>query len=537
MGSLLDGYSSPAYDEMFAAGGGPHPHTKALYDALQLLTSTDLAERCAARDRSFRDQGVTFSHSGGESVFPLDLIPRLIPADEWDVIEAGVVQRVRALEAFLDDVYGEQQVLKDRIVPHALVTTSTHFHRPAAGIRPANGVRIHLSGIDLVRDGQGVMRVLEDNLRVPSGISYVVENRRTMARVFPGLFLQQHVEPVAGHVALLLEALRAAAPAGVDDPTVVLLTAGVYNSAYFEHTFLARKMGIELVEGRDLYCRDNVLYMRTTGGEDRVDVVYRRVDDDYLDPVHFRGDSVVGCPGILNAARAGNVTIANAIGNGVADDKLTYSYVPALIDYYLGEQPILPNVPTFRLEEPDVLAECVDRLDELVLKPVDGSGGYGLVIGPHASDAQLAAVRSEIVSNPRGWIAQEVVMLSTVPSQVGEGLAARHVDLRPFAMNDGQRISVLPGGLTRVALREGSLVVNSSQGGGSKDTWVLTTRHAPIEERDWPSYDAGAAQSFAPDPGPMTGMSGQQEQQQQSGPRSHPQSAARPQQDSGGRPC
>ncbi|MDQ1710269.1 MAG: hypothetical protein QOG49_1654, partial [Frankiaceae bacterium] len=287
MPSLLDGYRSPAYDEMFAADGSPHPHAKALYDALQLLTSADLAERCAARDRSFRDQGVTFSHAGGEQVFPLDLIPRLIPAAEWDVIEAGVVQRVRALEAFLADVYGEQQVLKDGIVPYALVTTSTNFQRPAAGITPANGVRIHLSGIDLVRDAQGVMRVLEDNLRVPSGMSYVVENRRTMARVFPGLFLQQHVEPVAGHVAKLLEALRAAAPSAVDNPTVVLLTAGVYNSAYFEHVFLARKMGIELVEGRDLYCRDNVLYMRTTSGEQRVDVVYRRVDDDYLDPVHF----------------------------------------------------------------------------------------------------------------------------------------------------------------------------------------------------------------------------------------------------------
>jgi uncharacterized circularly permuted ATP-grasp superfamily protein len=341
MATLLSGYRSPAYDEMFAADGSPHPHTKALYDALQLLTGADLMERCAVRDRSFRDQGVTFSHSGGESVFPLDLIPRLIPADEWDGIEAGVVQRVRALEAFLADVYGEQQVLKDGVVPYSLVATSTHFHRPAAGIEPANGVRIHLSGIDLVRDAQGVMRVLEDNLRVPSGISYVVENRRTMARVFPGLFLQQHVEPVAGHVAVLLDALRAAAPVGVSDPTVVLLTAGVYNSAYFEHTFLARKMGIELVEGRDLHCRDNVLYMRTTSGERRVDVVYRRVDDDYLDPVHFRGDSVVGCPGILNAARAGNVTIANAVGNGVADDKLTYSYVPALVRYYLGEEPLL----------------------------------------------------------------------------------------------------------------------------------------------------------------------------------------------------
>jgi uncharacterized circularly permuted ATP-grasp superfamily protein len=516
MGGLLDGYGSAAYDEMFGLDGAPHPHTKALYDALQLLTATDLAERCAVRDRSFRDQGVTFWHSGREWVFPLDLIPRLIPAAEWELIEAGVTQRVRVLEAFLADVYGPREALKDGVVPHSLISTSTHFHRPATGITPANGVRVHLSGIDLVRDTAGVMRVLEDNLRVPSGISYVVENRRTMARVFPGLFLQQQVQPVAGHVAWLVEALRAAAPLGVDDPTVVLLTPGVHNSAYFEHTFLARKMGIELVEGRDLHCRDNVLYMRTTSGEQRVDVVYRRVDDEFLDPVHFRPDSVVGCPGILNAARAGTVTIANAVGNGVADDKLTYTYIPALTDYYLGEQPLLPNVPTYRLDEPDVLVECLTRLDQLVLKPVDASGGYGLVIGPHATDEQLASVRDQIVASPRGWIAQEVVTLSTAPSQVGERLVPRHVDLRPFATNDGDRIRVLPGGLTRVALREGSLVVNSSQGGGSKDTWVLTTRPEPSPEPEWVApFPTATVPAQAPDAGPTTG---QQEQQQQSGP-------------------
>ena len=313
---------------MFARDGAPHPHTKALFDALQLLSSADLEERVAVLDRSLRDQGITFSHAGKEWIFPLDLIPRLIPAIEWSLIEAGVIQRVRALEAFLADIYGPRTVLADGIVPHSLIATSTSYHRAAAGLEPANGVRVHIAGIDLVRDGAGVLRVLEDNLRVPSGISYVVENRRTMARAFPGLFLEQRVQPVAGHVALLLSALRAAAPGGINDPTVVLLTPGVYNSAYFEHAFLARKMGIELVEGRDLFCRDNVLYMRTTSGERRVHVVYRRVDDDYLDPVHFRSESVVGCPGVLNAARAGNVTLANAVGNGVADDKLTYTYVP-----------------------------------------------------------------------------------------------------------------------------------------------------------------------------------------------------------------
>jgi uncharacterized circularly permuted ATP-grasp superfamily protein len=517
MSGLLDAYRSAAYDEMFGSDGQPLPHTKALYDALQLLTAADLAERCAVRDRSFRDQGVTFSHSGREWVFPLDLIPRLIPAAEWELIEAGVTQRVRVLEAFLADIYGPRAALEDGIVPRSLVATSEHFHRPAAGIAPANGVRVHLSGIDLIRDPSGVMRVLEDNLRVPSGISYVVENRRTMARVFPGLFLQQHVQPVAGHVAWLLEALRAAAPAGVDDPTVVLLTPGVHNSAYFEHTFLARKMGIELVEGRDLRCRDNVLYMRTTKGEQRVDVVYRRVDDDYLDPLHFRPESVVGCPGLLNAARAGTVTIANAVGNGVADDKLTYTYMPALTEYYLGEKPLLPNVSTYRLGEPDVLAYCLERLDELVLKPVAGSGGYGLVIGPQASDAQLALVSEQIVADPRGWIAQEVVNFSTSPSQVGDKLVPRHVDLRPFATNDGERIRVLPGGLTRVALREGSLVVNSSQGGGSKDTWVLTSRPA-MPDHDWVApFPPAAVAAQAPDAGPVTGQREQQQQQRPDG--------------------
>jgi uncharacterized circularly permuted ATP-grasp superfamily protein len=476
MGGLLDGYlRGPAYDEMFEADGLPRPHMRSLYEALQTLTGDDLAQRAAARDRSFRDQGVTFSHGGEEWVFPLDLIPRLIPAAEWETIEAGVVQRVRALEAFLADAYGPAEVVRDGVVPRSLLTTSETFCRPAHGIRPPHDVRIHLAGIDLVRDGSGVMRVLEDNVRVPSGISYVVENRRTMARVFPGLFLEQEVRPVASYPGRLLDALRRTAPGGAPEPVVVLLTPGVHNPAYFEHAFLARKMGIELVEGRDLFCDEQVLYMRSLGGNRRVDVVYRRVNDEFLDPVHFRSDSVVGCPGILNAARAGNVTIANAVGNGVADDKLTYTYVPALIEYYLGEKPLLPNVETFRLDDPDVRRECLERLDQLVIKPVDGSGGAGIVIGPHASDAELSAVREQVLAHPRGWIAQELVQLSTSPAQVDEKLVPRHIDLRPFAVNDGDRVQVLPGGLTRVALREGSFIVNSSQGGGSKDTWVLTS--------------------------------------------------------------
>jgi uncharacterized circularly permuted ATP-grasp superfamily protein len=504
MGGLLDRYPhGPAYDEMFGADGLPHAHMKALHDALQLLTGDDLARRATARDSSFRDQGVIYSHAGEDWVFPLDLIPRLIPAAEWELVEAGVIQRVRALEAFLADVYGAAEVVRDGVVPRSLVTTSEGFCRSVQGIRPANGVRIHLAGIDLVRDQAGVLRVLEDNLRVPSGMSYTVENRRTMARVFPGLFLDQQVRPVASYPSRLLDALRRAAPSGVQQPTVVLLTPGVHNPAYFEHAFLARKMGIELVEGQDLYCRDHILYMRSMGGRQRVDVVYRRVNDDFLDPVHFRPDSVVGCPGILNAARVGNVTVANAIGNGVADDKLAYTYVPELIDYYLGERPLLANVTTYRLGDPDVRSECLARLDQLVVKPVEGSGGAGIVIGPQASDAELAAVRARVLAEPRAWIAQETVLLSTSPSQVGDRLLPRHIDLRPFAVNDGERISVLPGGLTRVALREGSLIVNSSQGGGSKDTWVLTSQPRTAPEADGPPpFPAQAVRGTVPDRGP-----------------------------------
>jgi len=491
MGDFLDDYPAGQWwDEMFEAPGVPRPAYAALHEALQSLSAEDFASRCNARDLAFRDQGITFSLSGEERPFPLDLVPRVLSASEWPVIESGVAQRVRALEAFLADVYAGGQILDAGVVPRRLVVTSSHFHRAAFGIDPPNGVRVLVAGIDLVRGGDGRFRVLEDNLRTPSGISYVIENRRTMARVFPELFSAHRVRPVDSYPARLLEALRAATPSGVADPTVVVLTPGVYNSAYFEHAFLARQMGVELVEGRDLVCRGNVVYMRSTDGEQRVDVVYRRIDDNFLDPLHFRSDSVIGCAGILNAARAGNVTIANAVGNGVADDKLLYTYVPAIIRYYLDEDPILPNVETYRLEEPGQLERALGRLDELVLKPVDGSGGYGLVIGATAAPSELDRMRSVLMGNPRGWIAQEVVQLSTSPTQIGDRLRPRHVDLRPFAVNDGDRVWVVPGGLTRVALPEGSLVVNSSQGGGSKDTWVLadptsvrrppTPRPAPV---------------------------------------------------------
>lgn len=342
-------------------------------------------------------------------------------------------------------------------------------------------MRIHVAGIDLVRDAAGEFRVLEDNHRNPSGVSYVMENRRTMARVFPDLFGRYRVRPVGDYAAHLLRALRAASAANAADPTVVVLTPGVHNSAYFEHSLLARLMGVELVEGRDLFCRDNVVYMRTTEGERQVDVIYRRIDDDFLDPLHSRPKSVLGVAGLVNAARAGNVVIANAVGNGIGDDKLVYTYVPQMVAYYLGEKALLPNVDTFRCWLPDERAHVLEHLDELVLKPVEGSGGYGIVFGPEASAAELAAARRRVRAWPRGWIAQPVVPLSTVPTKVDGRLVPRHVDLRPFAVNDGEQVFVLPGGLTRVALPAGSLVVNSSQGGGSKDTWVLTTRGSAAE--------------------------------------------------------
>lgn len=478
MSELFQDYSvaavrTGAYDEMFAPGQVARKSYGQVADALRKLSLTDVSARADSMARTFLDRGVTFDYAGEERPFPLDIVPRIIPADEWADLERGVAQRVRALEAFLNDVYGKMSVVADGVIPRQLVTTSAHFHRAVHGFEPAGGVRVHISGIDVVRDSAGTFRVLEDNVRVPSGVSYVLENRRAMAKGLPEAFGQQHIRPVEEYPRRLLSALRKTAPSGVDDPTVVVLTPGVFNSAYFEHTLLAGLMGVELVEGRDLICRGNRVYMRTTAGEQRVDVIYKRIDDDFLDPLQFRSDSMLGCPGLVNAARAGGVTIANAVGNGVADDKLVYSYVPDLIRYYLNEEPVIANVDTFRLEEPEAREHVLDRLDELVVKPVDGSGGKGLVIGPAASREELDALRKRVLADPRGWIAQPVLQLSTVPTLAGDKFGPRHVDLRPFAVNDGEEIWVLPGGLTRVALKEGSLIVNSSQGGGSKDTWVL----------------------------------------------------------------
>ncbi|MFT4157243.1 MAG: circularly permuted type 2 ATP-grasp protein [Microbacterium sp.] len=488
MQSLFTGYTSrrspgrpgaKSWDEMFRT---PAPDVadvrdpyRDLFPALAAMDDTELRARTDALASSYLAQGVTFDFAGEERPFPLDVVPRVIAADDWRYVESGVKQRVRALEAFLADVYGPRLAVLDGIIPASLISSSSHFHRQAAGIVGANGVRIHVAGIDVIRDELGNWRVLEDNVRVPSGVSYVLANRRVMAQTLPELFTSMRVRPVVDYPGRLLQALRAAAPEGIVDPNVVVLTPGVYNSAYYEHTLLARMMGVELVEGRDLFCSGGRVWMHTTAGPTRVDVIYRRVDDEYLDPQQFRPDSVLGAPGLMLAARLGNVVIANAVGNGVADDKLVYTYVPELIRYYLGEEPILPNVDTWRLEEPAALEEVLDRLDELVVKPVDGSGGKGLVVGPDASRETLESLRKTLLADPRGWIAQPVVQLSTIPTLVEDGFRPRHVDLRPFAVNNGQDMWVLPGGLTRVALPEGQLVVNSSQGGGSKDTWVLDT--------------------------------------------------------------
>lgn len=520
------GSGSP-WDEMFdaadaAVGLAARDPYRSIHRALSDMSAEDLRGRVEALAGAYLSQGVTFDFAGEERPFPLDVVPRVIASDEWREVDLGVAQRVRALEAFLADVYGARRCVADGVVPAPLIASSSHFHREAAGIVAANGVRIQVAGIDVIRDESGGWRVLEDNVRVPSGVSYVLANRRALAQMVPEMFADMRVLPVVDYPNRLLGALRAAAPSGADDPTVVVLTPGVFNSAYYEHTLLARLMGVELVEGRDLFCSAGRVWMHTTTGPRRVDVIYRRVDDEYLDPQQFRPDSMLGAAGILNAARLGNVTIANAVGNGVADDKLVYTYVPDLIRYYLAEEPILANVDTWRLEDPGALEEVLDRLDELVVKPVDGSGGKGLIMGPAATRAELDAARKTLAADPRGWIAQPVVQLSTIPTLVDGGFRPRHADLRPFAVNDGDGIWVLPGGLTRVALPEGQLVVNSSQGGGSKDTWVLEDPAMPrgsstirADRVAAPSAADLAGADVAPLPVPPLDDPQRQQQQQQ----------------------
>jgi uncharacterized circularly permuted ATP-grasp superfamily protein len=479
--SLLNGYDpGEFFDEMFEAPGAPRAHYRKIHERLAAMGQDELDERRRLADVSFLLQGITFAvysdGRGTERLFPFDLIPRILPRAEWDRVERGLAQRVIALNLFLQDVYGPQRILRDGKIPRPLVLSCTHFRREVVGVEPPRGIHVHIAGIDLVRDSRtGEYVVLEDNARTPSGVSYVLENRLVMTRTFPRLFQEYEVRPVDHYPIELLQILRSVSPHGGDRPTIVLLTPGIYNSAYFEHSFLAQQMGIELVEGRDLVVDADVVYMKTIRGLRRVDVIYRRIDDDFLDPLTFRSDSALGVPGLMGAYRARNVALCNAVGNGVADDKAVYAYVPTFIRYYLGEEPILRNVDTYLCTEPDHLRYVVDHLHELVVKPVGESGGYGLLMGPMADRATIAEFRDRLRADPRNYIAQPLVGLSRVPCWDAERgrMVGRHVDLRPYCLYDGDRVTIVPGGLTRVALREGSMVVNSSQGGGSKDTWVL----------------------------------------------------------------
>jgi uncharacterized circularly permuted ATP-grasp superfamily protein len=464
------------YDEMFVSPDEPRPHYRILHEQLSDTTADAFAEYRKVADASFLYQGITFTvygqENGLERIFPFDLVPRIIPHHEWKSLEQGLTQRVTALNLFLHDVYHEQRILREKRIPAQLVFSAKHFRREMMGITPARGVYAHIVGTDIVRGADGQYYVLEDNLRSPSGVSYMLENRQVMKRIFAELFAHYGVLPVEHYPQELLNTLRAVAPHGYTDATVVLLTPGIYNSAYFEHTFLARQMGIEIVEGHDLVAHNDKIYMRTTHGLQLVDVIYRRVDDDFLDPLAFRKDSALGVAGLLNAYRAGNVTLANAIGTGVADDKAIYAYVPEMIRFYLGEDPILNNVPTYVGLDESECSYILSNLDKLVVKAVNESGGYGMLIGPHASRQERAAFRERIRANPRNYIAQPTLALSRHPTLLDNELYGCHIDLRPYTLY-GDRITVVPGGLTRVALRKGSLVVNSSQGGGSKDTWVL----------------------------------------------------------------
>jgi uncharacterized circularly permuted ATP-grasp superfamily protein len=466
-----------AYDELFDRDQAPRPHYRALYDRLARSGSDVLAALQATIDRAFLTQGITFTVYGHadatEKIFPTDLLPRIVPAREWARIDAGLTQRVTALNMFLADLYGEQSILKDGVVPRDLVLGSPNFRREMLGLRVPHGAYVNICGTDLIRCENGDYAILEDNLRVPSGVSYMLTNRDAVKRVFPDVFRAARVRPVETYTDNLLSMLKSLAAEHTPDPTVVVLTPGAYNSAYFEHAFLARLMGVSLVEGRDLLVHDNIVYMRTTTGLMRVDVIYRRIDDDFLDPLAFRPDSALGVAGLMNAYRAGNVVLANAPGCGVADDKAVYAYVPDIIRYYLQEDAILPNIDTFLCRDPSQLSHVLANLDKLVVKAVGESGGYGMLIGPHASAAERADFAEKLAANPSNYIAQPTISLSTAPCFVEGAIEPRHVDLRPFILT-GQKTVITPGGLTRVALRRGSLVVNSSQGGGSKDTWVLS---------------------------------------------------------------
>jgi uncharacterized circularly permuted ATP-grasp superfamily protein len=474
---LREYFLDHAFDEMFTLEGSIRPHYAALLKVISGLPREELQRRKHSADVSFLMQGITFTvygrEEGTERIFPYDLIPRLVTGEEWDVIERGLTQRITALNLFLHDVYHEGKILAQGVIPREIVYSCQHFRRQMRGLQVPRNVYVAVAGTDLLRLKTGEYVVLEDNLRVPSGVSYMLTNRRIMKRTLPHLFHSYGVRPIEHYTQALLSTLRSIAPEGRPEPSIVLLTPGVYNSAYFEHTYLARQMGIELVEGRDLVIHDNVVYMRTTGGLKRVDVIYRRVDDDFIDPLAFRTDSILGAAGLFNAYRAGNVTLANAFGTGVADDKALYAYVPAIIRYYLAEEPIINNVETYLMTDRKQRQHALANLDKLVVKAVGESGGYGMLIGPHSSVADREDFRRRIEANPRNYIAQPTLDFSRSPCLLEDGsIEPRHVDLRPYILF-GDKVTIVPGGLTRVALRKGSLVVNSSQGGGSKDTWVL----------------------------------------------------------------
>jgi uncharacterized circularly permuted ATP-grasp superfamily protein len=472
------------YDEMFASQGSPRPHARLLLETVESLSDGQLLRHKHAAERLLLQLGITFNvygdSAGAERIFPFDLIPRIVPAAEWEVIERGLKQRVHALNAFIDDIYHDQKILRDGVIPREVILSAASYRKQCHGLNPPWGVWCHVTGTDLVRDRDGVHYVLEDNLRVPSGVSYVLENRRVLKTIFPEVFEALSVLPVDDYPSQLLEMLESIATGASGTPRVVLLTPGIYNSAYFEHSFLAQQMGVQLVEGSDLVVVDERVFMRTTKGLERVDVIYRRIDDDFLDPLAFREDSLLGVPGLMAAYRAGNVALANAPGNGVADDKVIYAYVPEIIRYYEGAGPVLPNVPTYLCWRDSDRAYVLEHLGELVVKAANESGGYGMLVGPHSTAAQQAEFALKIKADPRNFIAQPTLGLSRVPTIVGDQFEGRHVDLRPYVLC-GKEIYVLPGGLTRVAMKKGSLVVNSSQGGGSKDTWVQAPHPAAGE--------------------------------------------------------
>ena len=469
-------FTDAAFDEMLDRNGNPHHHYEPLVKVLQESTSEEFVRRKQAADLSFINQGITFTvyghEDGTEKIFPYDLLPRIITNSEWSVVEKGLIQRITALNLFLKDIYSSGKILADKVVPAEMIYSCKYFRREMRGLKIPKDIYISVVGTDLVRLNDGQFAVLEDNLRVPSGVSYMIANRLVMKRAFPTLFQQYGVRPIEQYGQVLLSTLRALAPQHRPEPTIVLLTPGVFNSAYYEHTYLALQMGIELVDGRDLIVHDNIVYMRTTAGLKRVDVIYRRVDDDFLDPLVFRPDSYLGVAGLMNAYRAGNVAIANAVGTGVADDKAVYAYVPQIIKYYLNEEPILPNVETYLLTDDSQRKYVLENLDKLVVKAVGESGGYGMLIGPHSTKELQEEFRQKILANPRNYIAQPTLALSRAACYLDGLVEPRHIDLRPYILY-GDQVNIVPGGLTRVAFKRGSLVVNSSQGGGSKDTWVL----------------------------------------------------------------